>query len=199
VADITASVGLDNAEAIKAIDALAARIDKVLAGIGVLKVNVDADVTKAETTLRGARTRFEKAIGGTTGINVAVAADTAPAIKAVRDSAGKFKKAGEEAGASASSGFNSIMSGAIGGALLGGGVAGAVSTGIGLLKDGVTAVFELGQGFETGLASLSAVTGATGAGLDDLGQRARDLAVQFGGSANDQLTVFQTTLSKIGW
>lgn len=90
------------------------------------------------------------------------------------------------------------ISGGIVGGLIGGGVAGAVTSAVGLLSEGFTKVIELGSSFETGMQSLSAVTGATGPLLDDLGSRARNLATQFGGSANDQLTVFQTTLSKIG-
>lgn len=75
---------------------------------------------------------------------------------------------------------------------------GAVTAGVGALVAGVAASINIGQEFETGLQSVSAVTGVTGAGLDDIGNRARNLAKQFGGSASDQLGVFQTTLSKIG-
>lgn len=84
------------------------------------------------------------------------------------------------------------------GGLIGGGVAGAVSAGIGLLTEGIGKAISLGQDFETGMSSLSAVTGATGDLLTTLGGNARDLALQFGGSASDQLGVFQVTLSKIG-
>lgn len=84
------------------------------------------------------------------------------------------------------------------GGLIGGGIAGIVSSGVGLLTEGIGKAISLGQEFETGMSSLSAVTGATGDLLSTLGGNARDLALQFGGSAADQLGVFQVTLSKIG-
>lgn len=75
---------------------------------------------------------------------------------------------------------------------------GAVTVGIGALTAGVAASISIGKEFETGLQSVSAVTGVSGAALDDIGSRARNLAKEFGGSASDQLGVFQVTLSKIG-
>ena len=75
---------------------------------------------------------------------------------------------------------------------------GAATAGIGLLTAGLAASFTLGQEFETNLKSVSAVTGVTGAALEDIGNRAQNLAGKFGGSASDQLGVFQTALSKIG-
>jgi len=57
---------------------------------------------------------------------------------------------------------------------------------------------DAGSNFEKALQSVSAVTGVTGEGLDDLGTRAQDLALQFGGSATTQLEAFQTVLSKFG-
>lgn len=75
---------------------------------------------------------------------------------------------------------------------------GAVTAGVAVLTGGIAASIHIGKEFETGLQSVSAVTGVTGAGLDDIGARARNLAKEFGGSASDQLGVFQTTLSKIG-
>ena len=66
------------------------------------------------------------------------------------------------------------------------------------LMQGVSAAVDAGSNFEKALQSVSAVTGVTGAGLDDLGTRAQDLALQFGGSATTQLEAFQTVLSKFG-
>lgn len=66
------------------------------------------------------------------------------------------------------------------------------------LMQGVSAAVDAGNNFEKALQSVSAVTGVTGAGLDDLGTRAQDLALQFGGSATTQLEAFQTVLSKFG-
>jgi len=76
--------------------------------------------------------------------------------------------------------------------------AGAATVAIGALAAGVTKSIEVGKEFETGMQSLSAVTGLSGAPLDDLGERARNLAKQFGTSATEQLESFQGVLSKFG-
>lgn len=76
--------------------------------------------------------------------------------------------------------------------------AGLATAGIAALGAGLAATFEIGKEFETGLQAVSAVTGVTGSALEDIGDRAQNLAAQFGGSAKEQLEVFQTTLSKIG-
>ena len=66
------------------------------------------------------------------------------------------------------------------------------------ITDGFNYAIESGTKFETALQSVSAVTGVTGDGLSDLGTRAQDLALKFGGSATTQLEAFQTVLSKFG-
>ena len=48
------------------------------------------------------------------------------------------------------------------------------------------------------LADLSAITGVSGGGLNDLGQKARDLALQFGGTASEQIESFKGVLSRLG-
>jgi TP901 family phage tail tape measure protein len=55
-----------------------------------------------------------------------------------------------------------------------------------------------GVDFESSLAAVGAVTGQSGAALEDLGVRARSLAVTFGSSATSQLESFQGILSKLG-
>jgi TP901 family phage tail tape measure protein len=67
-----------------------------------------------------------------------------------------------------------------------------------VLQQGVVAAVEAGANFETALQSVSAITGATGEGLNDLGTRAQDLALKFGGSATTQVEMFGTVLSKFG-
>lgn len=52
--------------------------------------------------------------------------------------------------------------------------------------------------FESGLAEVSAITGVTGAGLEDLGTKARASAEKFGGEATDSLTTYKTLLSRLG-
>lgn len=63
---------------------------------------------------------------------------------------------------------------------------------------GLKEFFETSVEFQSGLAELSAITGVTGEGLDDLSGRARNLAKEFGGSATEQLTVFKGILSRLG-
>lgn len=66
------------------------------------------------------------------------------------------------------------------------------------IQEGFQYAIESGTKFETALQSVSAVTGVTGEGLNELGQKAQDLALKFGGSATTQLEAFQTVLSKFG-
>lgn len=67
-----------------------------------------------------------------------------------------------------------------------------------LAVQGFQFALDAGNNFEAALQSVSAVTGVTGDGLNDLGTRAQDLATKFGGSATTQLEAFQTVLSKFG-
>lgn len=83
---------------------------------------------------------------------------------------------------------------AFAGGILGGVVAQAGQ----LITQGLSEAVAAGSNFETALQSVSAVTGVTGDGLNDLGERAKNLALQFGGSATTQLEAFQTILSKFG-
>lgn len=83
---------------------------------------------------------------------------------------------------------------AFAGGILGGVVAQAGQ----LITQGLSEAVAAGSNFETALQSVSAVTGVTGDGLNDLGERAKSLALQFGGSATTQLEAFQTVLSKFG-
>jgi TP901 family phage tail tape measure protein len=84
------------------------------------------------------------------------------------------------------------------GAFAGGALAGIGANLAQGLVDGFTSAVEAGTKFETALQSVAAVTGVSGAGLNDLGERAKDLAAKFGGSATTQLEAFQTVLSKFG-
>ena len=123
-------------------------------------------------------------------ITMKVGVDTKDAEDGFKDVVQMATKSASEA----QSQFSDVFKGAFaGGALanIGGQVAG-------VLQEGVTAAIDAGNNFEKALQSVSAVTGVTGQGLDDLGTRAQDLALQFGGSATTQLEAFQTVLSKFG-
>ncbi len=62
----------------------------------------------------------------------------------------------------------------------------------------LSTVFEAGQQFEQALARVQAITGVTGEKLEGLGQRARQLAQEFGGSASAYLDSFVQLLSRLG-
>lgn len=59
-------------------------------------------------------------------------------------------------------------------------------------------VINVGAEFQSNLAAVGAITGFSGAALDNIGAKARDLAKEFGGSATSQLGSFQGILSKLG-
>ena len=101
------------------------------------------------------------------------------ASKAANEAQGSFKSAfaGGFIGASARDAFETIKTGLI---------------------DVANYAINVGNDYQKALQSVSAVTGVTGQGLDDLGTRAQDLALKFGGSATTQLEAFQTVLSKFG-
>lgn len=59
-------------------------------------------------------------------------------------------------------------------------------------------VISVSNEFESTLAAVGAITGFSGDALANIGDKARDLAREFGGSASDQLKSFQGILSKLG-
>ena len=161
-----------------------------------LKLDVSsfiAQLKKAASDTKGAASEIAGAVS-----KIKVGVDTEGATKGLAGLKSKFfstgKDLGEEAGRGASGGFSDAFKGALSGGLL----AGAGTQIVGNLFSGVGDAISNAQDFETNLKALSAVTNVTGAGLDDLGLRARDLAKEFGGSANDQLKSFQGILSKFG-
>lgn len=114
--------------------------------------------------------------------SAAAAAKLDDAVKQVDDQIAKT--------ASSGSSFASVFAGVS----LGGLASGALQS----VFSGFGEAIQGAQDFQQNMAGLSAITGVTGAGLDDLGQRARDLALKFGGDANAQLSAFQGILSKFG-
>ena len=123
-------------------------------------------------------------------ITMKVGVDTKDAEEGFKDVVQMASKSASEA----QSQFSDVFKGAF----AGGALANVGSQVAGVLQDGVIAAIDAGNNFEKALQSVSAVTGLTGDGLDDLGTRAQDLALKFGGSATTQLEAFQTVLSKFG-
>jgi TP901 family phage tail tape measure protein len=123
-------------------------------------------------------------------LNLKADIDTAPAEKDLENLEQKAKETGAKVGSTFSDSFKGSFAGTFAGD-----IAGQLG---GILKDGLSDAIAAGANFETALQSVSAVTGVTGDGLNDLGERAKGLAQQFGGSATTQLEAFQTVLSKFG-
>lgn len=74
----------------------------------------------------------------------------------------------------------------------------AVAGGAAVAVAGLKQVIDIGVEFEASLADFSAITGVTGKDLDVFGNKARDLAKQFGGSAASQIEAFKGILSRLG-
>ena len=143
-----------------------------------------SSLKKAATDSKTAADQIEKAL--TIGVDI----DAKSADAEFNNLANKAAQAGK----TASSGFSDAFKGGFAGGFLGD-IGGQLA---GSLQQGLTDAIAAGSNFETALQSVSAVTGVTGSGLDDLGDRAKNLATQFGGSATTQLEAFQTILSKFG-
>lgn len=123
-------------------------------------------------------------------LTVEVPVDVKPDAANIQSQTGKVK-------AQIADGFKGLGSSITGG-IIGGGVAGAVQSGAQAIIGAFQSVIDTGSEFQTNIANLQAITGASGPVLDDLSNRARDLAKQFGGDATTQVQSFQTILSKFG-
>jgi TP901 family phage tail tape measure protein len=79
-----------------------------------------------------------------------------------------------------------------------------IMQGFGMMGAGAVLLAPLGiavkdaANFEVQLKELSAITGVTGAGLEDIGNRAQDLALKFGGDPLKSVDSFKTILSRLG-
>lgn len=138
--------------------------------------------------------------------------DIVDAGEAAKGIATGIEDAGKKAGGGLFSGLKNSFAEGQASAASGGGIfgsaasslgqlvtpAGAATAAVGLLTAGFVKTVEIGKEFETGLAAVSAITGITGPKLDEIGNRAQDLAAKFGGSATTQLTSFQGVLSRFG-
>lgn len=74
----------------------------------------------------------------------------------------------------------------------------AAGGGIAALVSGLGNAITIGAQFQSGVAELGAITGATGEKLQGLATDARSLAKEFGTGAGDQLTTYKTILSRLG-
>ncbi len=115
--------------------------------------------------------------------------DVAKSARKAADNIDNISKQSKQAESSAS-GLSKAFSGVSG-------VLGGLAIGATFLA-GINEAITKGQEFQQGLAMLSSITGVSGDGLINLGEKAKSLAAEFGGSAADNLTAFQGILSKLG-
>lgn len=180
-----------------------------------LNVKINAAIESFLSAMKAANAEVQKLTNGA-GKPVTVTADTSQAEKALGGLQTEIKETqsalGKLGGGGALDGLKNSFKEGQAQASAGGGIfgslassvgqlaspIGAATAAVGLLGAGLTATFTIGQEFETNLKSVSAVTGVTGAALDDIGNRAQAAAAKYGGTASEQLGVFQTALSKIG-
>lgn len=87
---------------------------------------------------------------------------------------------------------------AVTGGIIGSGIADGIQAVGQKIVQGFQFVIDKGSEFQSSLAALSAITGVSGDDLDKFGEKAKELAAQFGGDANTQIGAFQTILSKFG-
>lgn len=74
----------------------------------------------------------------------------------------------------------------------------AISNSFVNLKDRLNEVTQPGVAFDTQMHDLEAITGVTGAALDNLGERARALAKTYGGEAATGVETFKLLISQLG-
>lgn len=147
MADIVASVGIDGGAAIRGLDELIQRINKLTDSIE-LKVSADTSAAEAAVERVGQRASGLSDTLGRTG---------AAALK-----------------------FTAIT--------------GAINQ----VAEALDGVLQVGVQYESTLAAVGAITGQSGAALDNLGAKARAIATDFGTSATSNLQAFQGILSKLG-
>ena len=146
-------------------------------------------------------------------VEIPLTVDEDGAVKGVKDAGEKIEKEAKNIGEKSGKGFSedfgsqlktglsgafSNIGSAITGGIIGAGVAGGVEKAVGVITDGLSAVIEKGSEYQASLANLSAITGVSGDALEQFGEKGKELAAQFGGTANDQVKSFQTILSKFG-
>ena len=74
----------------------------------------------------------------------------------------------------------------------------AVGASIEKINDRLQSVADVGANYDAALRDVSAITGITGNNLQELGDKARKLSVEFGTGAVPNLETFQTILSRLG-
>ncbi len=74
----------------------------------------------------------------------------------------------------------------------------AATEGVNRLLSRFDGMAKVGEDYEASLLDVSAITGVTGDKLENLGDKARSLAKEFGTTATGNLNTFKTVLSRLG-
>ena len=184
--DIKINLGLDASGLTAGLQKAASEVQK----LNTLKIDLNeapaiADLNKIEAEAKQTGDAIEKGLGsGADGLKGKLGGLT----EGLGGLGGSFQ--------SLTGGVTSLVPGlgSLSGVLAGGGI----TAGIAALGGGIAYSIEKGKEFETQLASLSSITGVSGAGLQDLGDKAQVMAGKFGTDASANIEAFKTILSKLG-
>ena len=180
-----------------------------------VSVAVEVDASRLRSGLQAASQDVQKFVSQPAKVKIEVDGDAA--AQELNEAGKKLvdtgKQVGDQAGDATGKSFASKFSGqlkeglqgglsnlgsSITGGIIGGGVVAGVQAATSVVVSGFQAVIDKGSEFQSSLAALSAITGVGGEDLDKFGEKAKELASQFGGDANTQIGAFQTILSKFG-
>lgn len=160
------------------------------------------DTSSFQTSLKKAATDSKASADQITqALTIKADVDTKQATASLTSFANETKSKVADIGGQLKEGLGSSLSGlgaGITGGIIGGGVVAGVEAAAGKIVEGFQFVINKGSEFQSSLAALSAITGVSGDDLDKFGEKAKELAAQFGGDANTQIGAFQTILSKFG-
>lgn len=184
--DIKINLGLDASGLTAGLQKAASEVQK----LNTLKIDLNeapaiADLNKIEAEAKQTGDAIEKGLGsGADGLKGKLGGLT----EGLGGLGGSFQ--------SLTGGVTSLVPGlgSLSGVLAGGGI----TAGIAALGGGIAYAIDKGKEFETQLASLSSITGVSGAGLQDLGDKAQAMAGKFGTDASANIEAFKTILSKLG-
>jgi TP901 family phage tail tape measure protein len=178
-----------------------AQLNKAIADISNTKVDLNeapiiADMNKIQAEAKQTGDAIDKSLSGGTG----------NAVEGLKGKFGglgdMFGKLGAESGGLGNA-FQSLSGGVTGlvpglGSLTGVLATGGIAAGIAAVGGSIAYSVDKGKEFESQLASLSSITGVSGDGLADLGEKAKVMASKFGTDASANIDAFKTILSKLG-
>ncbi len=191
--DIKIKLGLDATELFNGITKATGELNKLsTTKVDIQEGPIIADLNKIEQEAKQTGDAIDKNLGGGVESAKGKLGGLGDAFAGLGGQTGGLGNAFQ----SLSGGVTSLVPGlgSLSGILAGGGIA----AGIAAVGGGIAYAIDKGKEFETQLASLSSITGVSGAGLDDLGQKAQAMAAKFGTEASANIDAFKTILSKLG-